>query len=385
MDSAVVLFALAAFCHFPLHHLEHFRVDDGFVVILDIVLRDFTLVDLGLLGQEIDGVAFLKERIALVLLIAEDTLDGGNAPFFLAAGCRNAVLGEGIGYAVVGHALQEQAVDALDDDCLLSVDHQIPVRASVVAKEALERNTDLSVCEAVAERLNRIYIKGDRKMVSVAIDGPAGAGKSTLARRLAAELGYIYVDTGAMYRAIGLYALRAGKDPKDNAAVDALLPQIELRLASIAGEQHIYLKDEDVSTAIRTEAAGMAASAVGANPAVRAFLLELQRSMAKKQDVLMDGRDIGTVVLPDATVKIFLTASPEARATRRWKEYQAKGIDTPYEEVLADVKQRDYQDTHRAAAPLKQAEDAVLLDTSALDFEQSLDAMKQIIAKKIGG
>ena len=214
-------------------------------------------------------------------------------------------------------------------------------------------------------------------MVSVAIDGPAGAGKSTLARRLAAELGYIYVDTGAMYRAIGLYALRAGKDPKDNAAVDALLPQIELQLASIAGEQHIYLKDEDVSTAIRTEAAGMAASAVGANPAVRAFLLELQRSMAKKQDVLMDGRDIGTVVLPDATV--------EARATRRWKEYQAKGIDTPYEEVLADVKQRDYQDTHRAAAPLKQAEDAVLLDTSALDFEQSLDAMKQIIAKKIGG
>ena len=210
-------------------------------------------------------------------------------------------------------------------------------------------------------------------MVSVAIDGPAGAGKSTLARRLAAELGYIYVDTGAMYRAIGLYALRAGKDPKDNAAVDALLPEIELQLASIAGEQHIYLKDEDVSTAIRTEAAGMAASAVGANPAVRAFLLELQRSMAKKQHVLMDGRDIGTVVLPDA------------RATRRWKEYQVKGIDTPYEEVLADVKQRDYQDTHRAAAPLKQAEDAVLLDTSELDFEQSLDAMKQIIAKRIGG
>ena len=127
-------------------------------------------------------------------------------------------------------------------------------------------------------------------MVSVAIDGPAGAGKSTLARRLAAEMGYIYVDTGAMYRAIGLYALRAGKDPKDNDAVNALLPQIELRLASIEGEQHIYLKEEDVSTAIRTEAAGMAASAVGANPAVRAFLLELQRDMAKKQDVLMDGR-----------------------------------------------------------------------------------------------
>lgn len=221
-------------------------------------------------------------------------------------------------------------------------------------------------------------------MISVAIDGPAGAGKSTLARRLAADLGYIYVDTGAMYRSIGLYALRAGKDPKDNSAVDALLPEISLELASIEGEQHIYLNGEDVSTAIRTEEAGMAASAVGANPNVRAFLLDLQRNMAKTQDVLMDGRDIGTVVLPDATVKIFLTASPEARATRRWKEYQQKGIDTAYEDVLADVKQRDYQDTHRAAAPLKQAEDAVLLDTSDLNFEQSLEAMKNIIAEKAG-
>ena len=221
-------------------------------------------------------------------------------------------------------------------------------------------------------------------MISVAIDGPAGAGKSTLARRLAAELGYIYVDTGAMYRAIGLYALRAGKDPHDNGAVNALLPEIALRLASIDGEQHIYLKEEDVSTAIRTEEAGMAASAVGANPTVRAFLLDLQRNMARTQDVLMDGRDIGTVVLPDATVKIFLTASPEARATRRWKEYQQKGVETAYEDVLADVKQRDYQDTHRAAAPLRQAEDAVLLDTSELDFEQSLDAMKKIIAEKAG-
>ena len=221
-------------------------------------------------------------------------------------------------------------------------------------------------------------------MISVAIDGPAGAGKSTLARRLASELGYIYVDTGAMFRAIGLYAMRAGKDPKDNEAVNALLPQIELRLASIEGEQHIYLGDEDVSIAIRTEEAGMAASAVGANPTVRAFLLEMQREMAKKQDVLMDGRDIGTVVLPNATVKIFLTATPEARATRRWKEYQAKGMPNTYEEVLADVKQRDYQDTHRAAAPLKQAEDAVLLDTSEMNFEQSLAAMKAIIAKKVG-
>ena len=221
-------------------------------------------------------------------------------------------------------------------------------------------------------------------MVSVAIDGPAGAGKSTLARRLAAELGYIYVDTGAMFRTIGLYALRAGKDPKDNEAVNALLPEISLKFAFIGGEQHIYLTGEDVSTAIRTEEVGMAASAVGANPEVRAFLLGMQRDMAKTQDVLMDGRDIGTVVLPDATVKIFLTASPEARATRRWKEYQQKGVEVSYEEVLADVRQRDYQDTHRAAAPLRQADDAQLLDTSEMNFEQSLEAMKKMIVEKVG-
>ena len=217
-----------------------------------------------------------------------------------------------------------------------------------------------------------------------ALVGENGAGKSTLARRLAADFGYIYVDTGAMFRTIGLYALRAGKDPKDNEAVNALLPNITLEFAFIEGEQHIYLNGEDVSTAIRTEEVGMAASAVGANPAVRAFLLEMQRDMARTQNILMDGRDIGTVVLPNATVKIFLTASPEARATRRWKEYQQKGIDTPYEDVLADVKQRDYQDTHRAAAPLKQADDAVLLDTSELNFEQSFEAMKKMITEKVG-
>lgn len=221
-------------------------------------------------------------------------------------------------------------------------------------------------------------------MVSVAIDGPAGAGKSTLARRLAAELGYIYVDTGAMYRAIGLYALRAGKDPKDNAAVDSLLPEIELRLASIAGEQHIYLKDEDVSTAIRTEAAGMAASAVGANPAVRAFLLDLQRSMAKKQNVLMDGRDIGTVVLPDAEVKVFLTASAEERARRRMLELEERGTPEPYAAILRAIQERDWNDTHRDAAPLRQAEDAVLLDTTALDFVQSEDALLHIIRERTG-
>ncbi len=221
-------------------------------------------------------------------------------------------------------------------------------------------------------------------MISVAIDGPAGAGKSTLARQLARDLGYIYVDTGARSRAGGLYALRAGVDPADRAAVDALLPDIRLRLAVLDGEQHIYLNDEDVSALIRTEQVGMAASAAGANPAVRAFLLDLQRDMAKTGNILMDGRDIGTVILPNATVKIFLTASCEARARRRWLEYQAAGRPDSYEEVLADVKQRDEQDSGRAAAPLRRAEDAVLLDTSDMDLGQSLAAMKRIIKERVG-
>lgn len=220
-------------------------------------------------------------------------------------------------------------------------------------------------------------------MISVAIDGPAGAGKSTLARRLAADFGYIYVDTGAMFRTIGLYALRAGKEPKDNEAVDALLPNITLEFAFIEGEQHIYLNGEDVSTAIRTEEVGMAASAVGANPAVRAFLLEMQRDMAKTQNILMDGRDIGTVVLPNATVKIFLTASAEARAQRRAKELAEKGQPADFATVLADIRQRDYQDSHRAVAPLKQADDAILVDTSSIGLQESFDLLKRTILAHI--
>ena len=221
-------------------------------------------------------------------------------------------------------------------------------------------------------------------MISVAIDGPSGAGKSTLAKRLAKEMGFVYVDTGAMYRSIGLYALRAGKDPKDAAAVEALLPEITLSIAVIDGAQHIYLNGEDVSEAIRAEQVGMAASAVSSHPVVRAFLLQQQRDLAAARNVLMDGRDIGTVVLPDATVKVFLTASAEARARRRHKELVEKGVDADFATVLADLQQRDYQDSHRAAAPLRQAEDAVLLDTSELDFEQSFAAMRAIIREKTG-
>ena len=221
-------------------------------------------------------------------------------------------------------------------------------------------------------------------MISVAIDGPSGAGKSTLAKRLAREMGFVYVDTGAMYRSIGLYALRAGKDPKDAAAVEALLPEITLSIAVIDGAQHIYLNGEDVSEAIRAEQVGMAASAVSSHPVVRAFLLQQQRDLAAARNVLMDGRDIGTVVLPNATVKVFLTASAEARAQRRHKELVEKGVDADFATVLADIQQRDYQDSHRAAAPLRQAEDAVLLDTSELDFEQSFAAMRTIIREKTG-
>ncbi len=220
-------------------------------------------------------------------------------------------------------------------------------------------------------------------MISVAIDGPSGAGKSTLAKRLAKELGYLYVDTGAMYRSIGLHALRQGVDPRDEAAVTALLPRIQIELRYVNGAQRVLLCGEDVSEAIRAENVGMATSAVSAHPPVRAFLLELQRGMARTHDILMDGRDIGTVILPNATVKIFLTASAEARADRRFKELQEKGVDTDYQTVLEDIRRRDYQDSHRATAPLRQAEDAVLVDTSELDLEQSFQAMKKLILSRV--
>ena len=221
-------------------------------------------------------------------------------------------------------------------------------------------------------------------MISVAIDGPSGAGKSSLAKRLAKELGYLYVDTGAMYRAIGLYAKRAGADTKDAAAVEALLPLVRVELKYVDGAQRVLLCGEDVSEAIRAEEIGMAASDVSAHPAVRRFLLDTQRNMALTHDLLMDGRDIGTVILPNATVKIFLTASPEARAKRRMLELRQKGQPADYDTVLEDIRQRDWQDTHRAAAPLKQAPDAVLVDTSEMDFEESFQTLKNLILQKVG-
>ena len=220
-------------------------------------------------------------------------------------------------------------------------------------------------------------------MISIAIDGPSGAGKSSLAKRLAAELGYVYVDTGAMYRAIGLYTLRAGQNTKDAAAVAALLPDIHLDIRPGQGAQQILLNGEDVTETVRQEQVGMAASDVSAHPAVRAFLLETQRALAARSNVLMDGRDIGTVVLPDATVKIFLTATPEARAQRRLAELQAKGQAADYATVLADIRLRDDHDTHRAVAPLRQAADAVLLDTSAIDLEESYALLKKTVLEHI--
>lgn len=216
--------------------------------------------------------------------------------------------------------------------------------------------------------------------IAVAIDGPAGAGKSTIARAAASSLGFIYVDTGALYRSIGLNALRKGVDLADTKAIENSLEGMKVELSfDEQGAQIVLLNGEDVSSLIRTPEVSMSASKVSAVPAVRAFLLDLQRNMAKTQSVIMDGRDIGTVVLPDAEVKIFLTASPEIRAKRRFDELIQKGQQVKYEDVLADVIERDYNDSHREIAPLKPAEDSVLADTSGLTLEESIELIINII------
>ena len=222
------------------------------------------------------------------------------------------------------------------------------------------------------------------KTISIAIDGPSGAGKSTLARSLAAALGYLYVDTGAIYRTIAYGVMTAGTDPGDAHAVTAQLPGLQVELRHGAdGEQRMLLNGRDVSREIRLPEVSLYASAVSAHPEVRAYLLEMQRRLARENSVIMDGRDIGTVVLPDADVKIFLTASPEARARRRCLELEQRGTPEPYEQVLEEIRQRDYNDTHRAAAPLRQAEDAGLLDPTGLTFGESRRALLELIRERI--
>lgn len=219
--------------------------------------------------------------------------------------------------------------------------------------------------------------------IKVAIDGPSGAGKSTIAKAASAALGFVYVDTGALYRTVALNASLKNADFKNSEQVIASLEGLEVSLGFVDGAQHVYLNGEDVSDKIRTPEISMGASAVSAIPAVRKFLFNLQRDIADKNNCIMDGRDIGTVVLPDAQVKIFLTASPEIRAERRCKELLEKGIQTNFEEVLTDVKERDYNDSHREIAPLKATDESIIVDTSALDLEQSIEAIINAIKENM--
>lgn len=220
-------------------------------------------------------------------------------------------------------------------------------------------------------------------MISIAIDGPSGAGKSTISRTVAEKLGYLYVDTGALYRTIGLYVLRKGGDPKNEQQVEALLPELKVDMGYENGIQQMFLQGENVTDQIRTPQVSMAASGVSAHSCVRAYLLELQRRLARENNVIMDGRDIGTVVLPKADVKIFLTASSAVRAKRRFDELTAKGENTTFEKVLEDVEKRDYADIHRAISPLVQAEDAIVADTSQFNFEESVALIQKIITEHL--
>lgn len=220
--------------------------------------------------------------------------------------------------------------------------------------------------------------------VAIAIDGPAGAGKSTIAKRVAEELNFMYVDTGALYRAVALCAIQKNIEPDDSQRVSEMLSEIKVQLAfNYRFEKVVLLDGRDVSSRIRTPEVSMAASKISALPQVRAYLLDLQRDIAKENNVIMDGRDIGTVVLPDAKVKIFLTASPQVRAERRYKELSEKGANVSFDEVLKDVNERDYNDSHRKTAPLKPAEDSVFVDTTDLDFEQSVEKIISVIKERI--
>ncbi len=221
------------------------------------------------------------------------------------------------------------------------------------------------------------------EFVAIAIDGPSGAGKSTIAKRLAATLGFVYVDTGAMYRTVGLATLRRGIKSEDTAAVIAALSDIDVSIAYVDGAQRVFLNGEDVSDQIRTPEVSMAASTTSAIPEVRKFLFETQQKLARENNVIMDGRDIGTVVLPSAKVKIFLSASVEDRARRRYDELKEKGMDVSFEDVLEDMKQRDYNDSHRDVAPLKPADDAVSVDTTGNTLEESVALLESIVKERL--
>ena len=223
------------------------------------------------------------------------------------------------------------------------------------------------------------------KTYAIAIDGPAGAGKSTMAKTLAKELGFYYVDTGAIYRTVAYFMDLLGVSPKDVDGVERYIDELTIEIEyDEEGTQHMIMNGMDVSGDIRTQDISQKASLVSAHAVVREVLLDMQRDVAKKHNVIMDGRDIGTVVLPRANVKIFLTASPEVRATRRHAEMLAKGSKDSYEKVLADIKKRDHNDSTREIAPLKQAKDAILVDTSSMEIDEALAAIKAIVAEKIG-
>ncbi len=217
------------------------------------------------------------------------------------------------------------------------------------------------------------------KKINIAIDGPAGAGKSTIAKGASKKLGFIYVDTGALYRSVAYYVLKNGKDASLESDVIPFLDEISVDLKFIDGEQRVFVNDEDVSDKIRTPEVSMGSSAVSAIPKVRDFLFELQRKIAQENDVIMDGRDIGTVVLPNADLKIFVTATPEERAKRRYNELKDKENSLTYEKILADIQIRDYNDSSRAVAPLKQADDAILFDTTGLGLEDSINKVIEMV------
>lgn len=221
-------------------------------------------------------------------------------------------------------------------------------------------------------------------MISIALDGPAGAGKSTVAKGAAKALGFIYVDTGALYRTVGLKFLRDGYGTELDCDIESVLKTVDVDIKFIDGVQHVLLNGEDVSEEIRTPKASMMASAVSAKPPVRAFLLEMQRKLARENNVIMDGRDIGTVVLPDATLKFFVTASVAERANRRYKELLAKGMDVNYDDIYSDIETRDYNDSHREIAPLKPAEDSIIFDTTGNTLEESVEKLLKMIKERLG-